>query len=100
MQDGDVHGRESLTCHAARHVGSDVDRPGQLAETGLRRDLPRGCRTDKDAGRLIADRCARFSREAAASVEPPQERVSIEQEPHVTPSDRAPRPAAARRRRG
>lgn len=86
VQHGDVERRESLPSNAPGHVGGHIERPRQLAEPSFGRDFPGRCRTDQNGVRLVTYRTPRFERQTTVAVEPPEQRMCVEQQSHSAPA--------------
>lgn len=84
VQHRDVQRDKALTADAAEHVGRDVLRAWELAQSRLGRDFPGGGGAHQHRVRVASDQAARFDRQPAITVEPPQEGVRVEQQTHVS----------------
>ena len=64
MHDRDVQSGEPLAGGCPRDVGGHLERTGQLSKAGLRGDLPRRCRAQKDDVPLVGNVPACAGRQA------------------------------------
>ena len=82
----DVERQKPLPQDGRQHIGRDVPRPREPAETRFGGQLPGGGRTDVDDRRGAGDDQTGPPREPPVAIEPPEEGMSVDEDSHPSPN--------------
>jgi hypothetical protein len=73
---------EPLARETTRDVRRDIERAWQLAQPGLRGELPGRGRAHEDRVVLVGEGRASAPRQTPVAIQPPEQRVCVEEQPH------------------